>query len=222
MSVFYGFPIFKDTSMIKILGNSRVEAVELMRKRAGTCWRVECDTIVMTGKFRPDSVLIENTSIELDPASQGPVVDMNLMTSIRNIFAAGNILRGADMHDLCALEGRLAARGILRQLSHCDAGENQWVRLHAESPIRYVVPQKIRPVPGRKGILFKHFLPWPSIQMERTLRRPVLEAWSGKKRVWRGSYRKLIANTRIPLPVEKFDWDGIDLKKRVFIRVVDI
>jgi len=222
MSTFFGFPIFKGTSVGKILGNERVEAVELVRKRDGYCWKVECDTVVMTGRFRPDSALIENTSIELDPASQGPVVDMNLMTSVQNIFAAGNILRGADMHDLCALEGRLAGRGILNQLRYGGVRENQWIRLHAESPIRYVVPQRISPALVRKSILIKLILPWPSIQVECTLRRPVLEAWSGESLIWSGAFRKIIANTRIPVPVEKFDWKKVDLKEGILLKIRSI
>jgi len=46
----------------------------------------------------------------------------------------------------------------------------------------------------------------------------VLEAWSGHERIWRGSYGKLIGNTRIPLPVETFDWDRVDMECGVVVK----
>jgi hypothetical protein len=67
--------------------------------------------------------------------------------------------------------------------------------------------------------LISKFLPWPEIQIERTLVRPTLEAWSGGERIWQGSYRKLIGNTRIPIPVEKFRWDRVDPGLGVTMRV---
>jgi thioredoxin reductase len=213
----FNFPVFKNTSVKAILGNKRVKAVELVKQADQESMQVECDTVIITGKFRPDSSLIDNTAIAQDPSTLGPVVDMNLMTSVLNIFAAGNLLRGADMHDLCALEGKLAAHSIL---THLRSGRNhleQSIRISAESPIRYVVPQKIEPSQIRKR-LFSKLFPWPAIQVERTLLNPVIEAWSGNNKIWQRFYRKLMANTRIPLPIEKFDWDGVDSKNGVILK----
>jgi len=67
--------------------------------------------------------------------------------------------------------------------------------------------------------LLSKFLPWPEIQIERTLVRPMLEAWSGEEKIWQGSYRKVIANTRFPIPVEKFRWDRVDPGLGVTMRV---
>jgi len=171
---------------------------------------------VMTGRFRPDSSRIVSTLIEKDPSTLGPAVDTSLMTSVPNIFAAGNVLRGADMHDLCALEGRLAARSILRYMQTTRPGTTPSVSVRAESPIRYIVPQRLMPMPKR---LFSKFLPWPEIQLERTLIRPTLEAWSSEERIWQGSYLKLIGNTRIPIPIEKFRWDRVNPELGLTLRV---
>jgi len=216
MSRLFRFPIFKNATIHRIIGSRRVEGVELLAGGTEKIIQIECDTVVMTGRFRPDSSLIDGTSIEKDPSTLGPSVDMNFMTSVPNIFAAGNVLRGADMHDLCALEGRLAARGILRNMQTPRPGAPPSVIARAEKPIRYVVPQRIRPMPKR---FLSKFLPWPEIQIERTLVRPTLEAWSGEERIWQGSYRKVIANTRIPIPVEKFRWDRVDPGLGVTMRV---
>jgi hypothetical protein len=161
---------------------------------------------------------MDETTIEQDPSTLGPLVDMDFMTSVPNIFAAGNLLRGADMHDLCALEGKLVAHSILESLKSNGVGKDHFVSIRAESPIRFVVPQKILPNRICKRVFAKLF-PWPAMQVEHTLRNPVIEAWSGNHRIWKDSYSKLIANTRIPLPVEKFEWNRVDPKEGVTLRV---
>ena len=216
MSHLFGFPIFKNAAIRRIIGNRRVEGVELLIGSRGETLQIECDTVVMTGRFRPDSSLIDSTPVEKDSCTLGPAVDANLMTSVPNIFAAGNVLRGADMHDLCALEGRIAARSILRNMQTVRPGAIPSVPARAERPIRYVVPQRITPMPKR---LFSKLFPWPEIQLERTLVRPTLEAWSGEQRIWQGSYLKLIGHTRIPIPIEKFRWDRVHPSLGVTLRV---
>ncbi|MBN2032991.1 MAG: FAD-dependent oxidoreductase [Deltaproteobacteria bacterium] len=217
MSRFFGFPILKNTAIHRIFGSSRVEGVELLSGRSKETLHLDCDTIVMTGRFRPDSSLIDNTPIEKDPYTLGPAVDTAFMTSVQNIFAAGNVLRGADTHDLCALEGRLAARSIIRNSRTSKQKIFRYIPMRAERPIRYVVPQRIMPMPKR---FFSKFLPWPEIQLEKTLLRPTLEAWSRKERIWQGAYRRLLGNTRIPLPIEKFLWDRVDPALGVTLRVI--
>jgi thioredoxin reductase len=218
MRRFFGFPIYKDTSVGAILGNERVEGVELIRGKDQKVFQLDCDMVIITGKFRPESSLIDNTPIELDSSTLGPTARMDLMVSVPNIYAAGNLLRGADMHDLCALEGKLAARNILRNRKCNGAGVDQFISIRSERPIRYIVPQQIAPTQILKRFFCKLF-PWPAIQVERTLRNPVIEAWSGNKKVWEGSFRRLIANNRYPLPVEKFDWRRVDSEQGVTLRI---
>jgi thioredoxin reductase len=117
MSRYYHFPIYKNTAVTAVKGYHRVEAVDLVSKEPRRNFQVACDTVILTGRFHPDSAIIDNTTIQQDPSTRAPVVDKELMTSHPNIFAAGNILaKGkmhARMHDLCALEGRRVARYIL-------------------------------------------------------------------------------------------------------------
>ena len=214
----YGFPIYKDTSVKEILGNERVEGIELVRKETGEHFRVDCDTVIVTGKFRPESSLIEDTPIESDTGTDGPAVDMDFMTSVPNIFAAGNLLRGADMHDLCALEGKLAAQSIIRKLTSMDVGMGAGISMKAEPPIRYVVPQEI--VPGKLGKRpFSNLFPGPAVQVASTLKNGTMEAWSGSEKLWKGRFRKLIANSRYPLPVDKFHWNRADFEHGVLLKI---
>ncbi len=214
----YGFPIYKDTSVKEILGNERVEGIELFNEKTGAHFRVDCDTVILTGKFRPESSLIENTSIKRDTATDGPAVDMDFMTSVPNIYAAGNLLRGADMHDLCALEGKLAARSIIKRLTTMGAGPEAGISMKAEPPIRYVVPQKIVPGKIRKRPFSKLF-PCPAVQVDSTLKNGIMEAWSGNEKLWKGRFRKLIANSRYSLPVDEFHWNRADFNHGVLLKI---
>jgi thioredoxin reductase len=214
----YDFPIYRDTSVVEISGNKQVEGMTLFANRAQETFQIDCDMVVLTGRFRPESALIENTSIERDPSSTGPAVNMNLRTSIPNIFAAGNVLRGADMHDLCALEGRLAAQNILQRLISPESATDGWISLRAEAPIRYVVPQKLYPRYIKKGC-FRRIFPWPAIQIEFTLKNGYVTAFSGTEKIWEGSFHKLIANNRYPLPVERFDWNRVDSTYGIVLKI---
>ncbi len=218
LSRFYKFPIFMETSVWSICGIDRVEGVELATPGAKDKLFLQCDTVVISGRFRPISQLIENIPIARDPATSGPLVDTNLMTSIPNIFSAGNVLRGGDMHDLCALEGRLAAQAIVRRITFPETEENTWVSLRAEAPIRYVVPQKVAPSKLKSHVL-PVLSPGVGIQIGSAVKDATLEAWSGGKKVWDHPYKRLIANHRIPIPVEKFKWEGVDPEKGVDLRL---
>jgi len=218
MGLRFGFPIYKNSSVNAILGDRRVERVELVTPESTNPVDIECDTVVITGRFRPYTPLIDNTHVEQDASTLGPVVDMNLMTSVQNIFAAGNLLRGAEMHDLCALEGRHAAKGILRTLVSREDESDDGIPIRVEQPIRYVAPQKINPERA-ENMRPSWFCPGFSIQTARTLKKPVLEVWSGNRKIWEKRYSRLIANSRIPLPVNRIPWRHVDQERGVTLKI---
>lgn len=215
MKRWIGFPVYEGATVNAILGDRRVEGVEL--RTNGKAFTVECDTVVVTGRFRPESALIFGTPIMQDPNTQGPMVDYQLETSVPNIFAAGNVLRGANMHDYCALEGERAAQSIIRRVKNARVRTGDAVNLTAEDPIRYVVPQKVMATQAKK-----HRASWfrsgVSIQLEHTMKNAFLEAYSGNRKVWSKKYSTLIANTAVHLPVEQFDWKKVTPEKGVTLR----
>ena len=217
VSSWMGFPIFKNTAVNAILGNKQVEGIELENKTTGDIFTLDCDTIIITGRFRPDSALILNHPLLEDSFTFGPMVNLNYETPIRNIFAAGNILRGANMHDLCALEGRLAARSIIERTHARDDRPKQVVTLRPQVPVRFVVPQMIE-IQQAKAHRSSWFRPGASIQLTHTVKQPVLEAFSGNHKIWQRSFSKLIGNTNISLPIEKFDWTRVNAEKGIIIK----
>lgn len=221
LSTVLNFPIFSGVRVDRIYGRKRVEGVKLIQEDNRRHIEIDCDTIICTGKFRPDAALIYHTSIEEDPASMGPKIDTNYMTRIRNIYAAGNVLRGADMHDVCAMEGQRAADSILRNMTGTYAEAERSIGIRVMSPLRYVVPQTLL-VDDIKGRKTSYWKPGVSVQARRTLKNIVLEAWSGTERLYARRYSRLIANNRLLLPVEKFHWKKVDFSKPMVVKAAEL
>ena len=108
-------PIQTRTRITNILGQKRVEAVELTDS-GGQMRLVECDTLVFTGDWIPENEIARLGGLGMDPVTRGPKIDAGYHSSIKGVFAAGNLLRGVETADHCAIEGRQAGRSIAEYL----------------------------------------------------------------------------------------------------------
>jgi thioredoxin reductase len=220
MGFLYSFPIYRNTEILEILGSKRVTGIYLENRTDGKKFKIDCDTVIITGKFTPESALLDDTGIELDDLTCGPAIDMNYQTSISNIYAAGNVLRGANTHDRCALEGRRAGKIIADAITQGPKKNGGFMYLKASPPITYVVPQKLIPSEAKK-YRTSFFTPCVGIQTSKTMRNPVIKAYSGKEEIWGKRLSRIIGNTNIPIQIEKFKWDRIDLKKGVELKITN-
>lgn len=108
-------PILTNSQITNIFGQKRVEGIELTHKD-GSNRLVECDTVIFTGNWIPEHELARMGGLEIDPRTKGPVIDENFQSSVAGVFVAGNLLRGVETADHCALEGQRAARAIRKIL----------------------------------------------------------------------------------------------------------
>ena len=108
-------PILSNTRVTNIFGQKRVAGIELTHKD-GSKQLVECDTVIFTGNWIPEHELARLGGLEIDPRTKGPVIDKNFESSVDGVFVAGNLLRGVETADHCAMEGKWAARTISRLL----------------------------------------------------------------------------------------------------------
>ncbi|MFK5926728.1 MAG: FAD-dependent oxidoreductase [Desulfuromusa sp.] len=88
-------PLLLNTRIVNILGNNRVNAVQVADKN-GAHRTLDCDGVLFTGQFTPESTLARMSHLELDYASQSPVVDQFNRCSDPVYYAAGNVLQPAD------------------------------------------------------------------------------------------------------------------------------
>jgi thioredoxin reductase len=90
-----------------IEGRKRVDAVVLTDGS-----RLECDTVVFTGGWIPDHELARRAGCSMVAVAGAPAVTSGFQTSVRGVFAAGNLVHPAETADVCALDGRRAAGTI--------------------------------------------------------------------------------------------------------------
>jgi hypothetical protein len=155
--------------------------------------RVACDEILFTDDWIPDHELGVMAGLELDPGTRGPRVDTGLRTAQPGLFAAGNLLHGAEPADLAALSGRHAAASVVEWLDRGTWSE-QVLPLVCKPPLRWISPNALATglEPPPRG----RFL----VRAEAWLHGPTLEVRQGERMLWRRRVRRLMPGRSTPIP----------------------
>jgi thioredoxin reductase len=112
----FGVPVLSSSTVERVVGRSRVQAVEV-RRGNGRVQVVECDTVVFTGDWVPDHELARLGGLAIDPGTRGPRVDTGLRTSLPGVFAVGNLVHPVEPADLCALRARAVVPAVRDHLA---------------------------------------------------------------------------------------------------------
>lgn len=179
----YGVPVWTRTRVSEIRGRERVEEVELTDLESGGRSEVACDTVVFSADWIPDHELAVLGGVELDALTRGPAVDPGLHSSRAGVFAAGNLLHGAEQADVAALSGRHVAASVSRYLA---TGEwpAQRVRIHCQRPLGWIAPNALSrgggpaaaPARGHFALRAREYLRAPRVVVVQDGR----ELWSGR------------------------------------------
>jgi len=144
----FDIPLYLSSQTTSVLGNDRVEGIEVTPMENGILvpqksFRIDCDTVLLSVGLVPENELSKAAGVELNSATNGPVVDSGLMTSMDGIFACGNVLHVHDLADWVCEESRRAGYYAAAWLR----GERTalQVRAKAGSHVRYVNPVRIAP-----------------------------------------------------------------------------
>ena len=144
-------PLKTGVSDLQIRGHSEVEALRFVDSN-GRQQEIECDGIVVSGRFRPESALLRLSHLDVDPHSGGPVVDQFGRASDPSYYCTGNILRPADTSGFCWREGVAAAHRIAEDLSEEGSRSFPFASVVAgKGPLAFVVPQRISAEPRKLG-----------------------------------------------------------------------
>ena len=108
-------PILANTRISNIFGHKRVEAIELTHSN-GQTQQVECDTVIFTGNWIPENEMARLGGLSIDPLTRGPKISAEFQSSVQGVFVAGNLLRGVETADHCAIEGMKAGRATAMYL----------------------------------------------------------------------------------------------------------
>ena len=142
----YDIPLYLSTTITRIIGNGRVESIELSRVDenlnpiSGTEFKVDVDTVLLSVGLIPDNIITENAGIEMDPRTKGPKINQYYETSIPGIFACGNGLHIHDVVDFVSEEGDTVAKSIEKYLNQNNQSLGL-VPVVCDSNFIYVLPQ---------------------------------------------------------------------------------
>lgn len=124
----FGIPLHLSTTVTRVIGHDRVEAVEVSRVDEslapipGTERVVPCDTLLLSVGLIPENELSVAAGVELDPRTRGAVVDQSLQTGVPGIFACGNVLHVHDLADNVTTESERAGAAAAAWALGGDAG----------------------------------------------------------------------------------------------------
>jgi thioredoxin reductase len=192
----YRTPLLTRTAVSAIRGRRRVEAVRLTNLDTGLDREIDCDIVVFTADWIPDHELAVLAGIELDPLTLGPAVDPALRTTRPGVFAAGNMLHGAETADIAALDGRHVASAVIRHLGG-EAWPDARVPIRCAPPLGWIAPNAIAVqmepalVPPRERFL---------LRATERLSSTRIEFVQDGRRLWGGRLRRLRPgrSTRVP------------------------
>ncbi len=136
----FGIPLKLNHTVTQIHGKERVEGVtiskvdEKLNPIPGTEEFVSCDTLLLSCGLIPENELSQGAGAQMDDVTAGPVVNAKLETTVKGIFACGNVLHVHDLVDNVSIEaekaGEFAADYILN-------GEEDW-----GEAVRPKIPEK--------------------------------------------------------------------------------
>ncbi|MDR1137104.1 MAG: NAD(P)/FAD-dependent oxidoreductase [Synergistaceae bacterium] len=146
----YDIPLHLSSTITKIHGKDRVEGVTVAsvdadrKPIAGTERFVRCDLVVLSVGLIPENELSVSAGIEIDPATNGPIVDESMMTSVPGIFAAGNVVSVFDLVDYVSKIGETAARGACDFLNGERPGRSGYfTAVNAGRDVTSLLPQRL-------------------------------------------------------------------------------
>lgn len=196
-------PVVPRSRVSSIVGHGRVEGVEITHLDSGRTESVACDTVIFTGDWIPEHEIARLGGAPLDPGTRGPQIDAGFRTTQRGVFAAGNLLRGAETADASALEGKRAA-GHIHQFLRTGQWPERSLPVRTEAPLAWVCPNVIQPsAPSPSGGF--HFR---SGEFRDNVR---VQVYQGERLLHTQAFRRLMANESLPLSggwLSAVDFDG--------------
>ena len=145
----FGIPLYLSHTVTDIHGKSRLSAVtisevdESRNSIPGTEKRIPCDTLILSVGLIPENELSKQAGVQIDPLTNAPIVNEFYETTVRGIFAAGNVLQVHDLADHVSLEAERMAEGVCINLNGRKEKTEREIPLLAGKGVRYVVPQHI-------------------------------------------------------------------------------
>lgn len=112
----FNIPLKFSHTIYEVVGKERVEQVVLGKINENsevdenTLETIDCDALLLSVGWLPESELAQNAKIKMSVSSLGPKVDKDYSTSQRGIFACGNLIHSYSLADKCTNEGYIVGK----------------------------------------------------------------------------------------------------------------
>lgn len=165
----FNIPLLLSHTVVDIHGTKHLEGVTLaqvdekFRPLPESQRYIPCDLLLLSVGLLPENELSRKLGIEIDPVTNGPLVDQDLHTSVNGIFACGNVVHVHDLVDFVTLESRRAGAGAAAWLRKSYRGMT--ISVTPGENISYVVPQRLT-LPTQEDVTFL-------FRVKRPLNKPV-------------------------------------------------
>jgi len=217
----FDIPLQLSHTVSRILGHSRVEAVEAVR--VDEDWRpipgseeiIPCDTLLLSVGLIPENELSRKAGVALDPVTGGPFVDEGMQTSVPGIFAAGNVVHVYDLVDWVTEAGFVAGRSAAKFALAERKRVARRVRLQPGDNIRYIVPH----------VMDRESLAESDQRLQMRVIRPIeeqvwVEVRDGEELVTRKGQRYVRPGEMVTLNIPQEAYDAVQRAETLTVRVV--
>ena len=116
----FGIPLKLSHTVVEIKGKERVEGITLAQVDSqnkpipGTEEYYDCDTLLLSVGLIPENELSRGMGVDMNPVTNGPIVNENLETNIEGVFACGNVLHVHELVDHVSEEAKNAGRNAAK------------------------------------------------------------------------------------------------------------
>ena len=121
--------------------NKKIESITI--EKNGEKETIDCEGIIFTGKFTPESSIMQKTFERFNHNNSSLYVSQIFQTTNRRFFAAGNLLRGALTAFNCFFEGRKVARFVDQSLKYDNESELMQVPIEVDENIEWYYPSLV-------------------------------------------------------------------------------
>ncbi|RQD69070.1 MAG: FAD-binding protein [Halanaerobium sp. MSAO_Bac5] len=145
----YDIPLLLNHTVTKIIGNDRLEAVEItevdenMKPKPETSKIIKADTLLLSVGLIPENELSKKADVVLDDTTGGPFVNEGRETNIEGIFACGNVLHVHDLVDWVTQESQIAGNWAAKYVKGEYKRTGSEIKMKAGENVSYVIPHTI-------------------------------------------------------------------------------
>ncbi len=158
----YGIPLYLKHTVVDIKGKEKLEGVVVAEVDngvpiPGTEQFYPCDTLLLSCGLIPENELSRACGVEINPLTNGPVVDASLETSIGGVFACGNVLHVHDLVDFVSAEAAQAGKNAAQYVrsGKAEKAEGKTYRFIPQNGVRYTVPNRFDPAAQKEDLTLR-------------------------------------------------------------------